>query len=157
MQGFYWGEGVEAGLSPLYALFSPLYPLFLRLAKIELPLFKNYGMTQRCIEEGPRRGHTCITAGLDPRNMHICKGTTSKMSHITMNQVNELAFWLLCVPLGDEGIYQSFYSAGQDLGSFSASATKAAEPSDHSATPLGSYCGDYCTIFYNIPKKIYIL
>ena len=105
----------EERLSPLYALFSPLYPLFLRLAKIELPLFKNYGMTQRCIEEGPRRGHTCITAGLDPRNMHICKGTTSKMSHITMNQADELGYWLLCVPLGDEGIYQSFYSAGQDL------------------------------------------
>jgi hypothetical protein len=89
----------EERLSPLYALFSPLYPLFLRLAKIELPLFKNYGMTQRCIEEGPRRGHTCITAGLDPRNMHICKGTTSKMSHITINQINELAFLVAVRPL----------------------------------------------------------
>ena len=45
-----------------------------------------------------------------------------------------------------------------DVGdAFVAAAEKAAEPSDHSATPLGSYCGDYCTIFYIIPKNIYIL
>ena len=33
-----------------------------------------------------------VTAGLDLRNKHIYKRTTSKMSHITMNLVNELAF-----------------------------------------------------------------
>ena len=49
-----------------------------------------------------------------------------------------LLYMVMCDPAGVVCLWMS-YAAGQDLGSFSAEATKAAEPSDHSATPLGSY------------------
>ena len=55
----------------------------------------------------------CITAGLDPRWM--TPPQTSDPKGVAHHQADELGYWLLCVPLGDEGIYQSFYSAGQDL------------------------------------------
>ena len=66
------------------------------------------------VAPGPRRGHTMVTAGLDPRVIEIsCIYDPKGVAH--HHASGGLAYWLLCVPFGDEVLGLSLSTAGQDL------------------------------------------
>ncbi len=55
-------------------------------------------MQSRKPDERPQRGHTMVTAGLDPRWM--TSSQTPDPNGVAHNQAVELAFLLLCDPVG---------------------------------------------------------
>ena len=55
----------------------------------------------------PQRGLMCVTAGQDLRWIISPRHPTPKGSHMAAGKANKLSFRLLCIPFGDESIYQS--------------------------------------------------